>query len=252
MKALITGASSGMGRDMARILAKKGYDLILVARRQDRLDDVKKELDVNVECICTDLSIEENCFNLFEKVRDENIDILINNAGFGLFGEFTAIDITREMEMVNTNIKAVHILTKLFLRKFEEKDSGYILNVASAAGFFAGPMLSTYYATKSYVLRLSEAIYEELRRKKSNVKISVLCPGPVGTEFGDVAKVSFGMGGGLESHDVARYAIDKMFRGKLLIVPSLMMKTAVFLRHLISDKLMVRIVYHIQKNKCEH
>ena len=145
MLALITGASSGIGRDMAYYLANLGYDLILVARRKERLEEIKNNVNVNVKIIDTDLLIEENVFKLYEKVKKENIDILINNAGFGLFGIFSKTDLNRELEMIDLNIKTYHILTKLFLTDFLKKDSGYILNVCSSAGFLAGPRLSTYY-----------------------------------------------------------------------------------------------------------
>ena len=108
---------------------------------------------------------------------------MLNNAGFGAFGEFNSTSLEKELDMINVNIKAVHILTKLFLKDFIKKDKGYILNVASIAAFQAGPLMATYYSSKAYVLRLTLSIYEELRRLKSNVKVSVLCPGPVDTNF---------------------------------------------------------------------
>ena len=187
MLALITGASSGMGKDMAKILADRGYDLILVARRRDRLEDLANSLSVNVNIVDLDLSIEKNVFKIYEKFKDKDIDLLINNAGFGLFGEFVATDLNTELKMIDVNIKAYHILTKLFLQDFVKKDKGYILNVCSSAGFMAGPRLSTYYATKNYITKLTMAINEELRVKKSKVVISALCPGPVATEFNKVA-----------------------------------------------------------------
>ena len=171
MKALITGASSGIGKNMAYVLANKGIDLILVARNKDELLKIKANVKVNVEVIELDLLKEKNVFKLYEMCKDRNIDILINNAGFGLFGLFTETDLDRELEMIDLNIKAYHILTKLFLKDFVEKDNGYILNVASSAGFMAGPRLSTYYATKNYVLKLTMAFYDELRQSGSNVVV---------------------------------------------------------------------------------
>ncbi|MHB8062158.1 MAG: SDR family NAD(P)-dependent oxidoreductase, partial [Ruminiclostridium sp.] len=174
MKALITGASSGIGRDMSIILSKKGYDLILVARRMEKLEELKKTLSTDVQTISLDLSKEESCFSLYEQVKNESVDILINNAGFGIFGAFDEIDIHEELKMLNTNIIAVDILTKLFLKDFKRKNSGYILNVASSAAFLPGPLLSSYYASKAYVLRLTEAIHEELRRAGSKVYVGSL------------------------------------------------------------------------------
>ena len=115
MKALITGASSGIGKDMAKYLSNLGWDLILVARREDRLEKLQKSLKTNVQIIPLDLGIEENCFKLYDQVKNEQIDLLINNAGFGLFGNTFETDLNRELEMINLNVKAMHILTKLFL-----------------------------------------------------------------------------------------------------------------------------------------
>ena len=150
--------------------------------------------------------------------------------------------------MIDVNIKAVHYLTKKFLIKFKEKNSGHILNVASSAGFMAGPKLSTYYATKNYVLRLTEAIYEELKVDKSNVKISCLCPGPVDTEFNKVAHGEFHTSS-LSSEYVAKYAIKEMFKNKLYIIPSFKMKAAVFLTRLAPRKILLKITYKIQDRK---
>ena len=249
MKALITGASSGIGRDMARELAKRGCDLILVARRTDRLEEIKNEITgVSVEIIKCDVSTEENCAELYNSVKDKGVDMLVNNAGFGLAGEFLSTDLNRELNMIKTNVVAVHMLTKLFLKDFAEKDRGIILNVASSAAYMAGPYLSTYYATKNYVRRLTEAVYQELKEKNSNVSVSVLCPGPVNTEFNDVADVKFALKG-LSSEYVARYEIEKALKGKLYIIPGLQMKLGVFLLRFTPNKLMLKISAHIQKKK---
>lgn len=247
MKALVTGASSGIGREMAEILSDMGYDLILVARRKKKLEELKKQLTTKVTIINLDISSTYNCMKLYDKVKKEDIDIVINNAGFGLFGEFTETSLDKELDMIDTNIKAVHTLTKLFLKDFKEKDSGYILNVSSSAAFLSGPLMSTYYATKGYVLKLTEAIYEELRREDSNVYIGALCPGPVDTEFNDVANVKFSIQS-LNSHDVAEYAINQMFKRKLIIIPGWKMKFIIFSR-LLPRKLLLRINYNIQKKK---
>ena len=191
MKALITGASSGIGRDMARVLSDKGYDLILVARRKTKLEKLQKELKTNVEIIPMDISSTYNCMSLYNQVKKEDIDIVINNAGFGVFGEFANTNIDKELDMIDINIKTVHLLTKLFLKDFKSKDKGYILNVASSAAFLPGPLMAGYYATKSYIYQLTTAISQELKKDKSNVYIGVLCPGPVDTEFNKVAKVNF-------------------------------------------------------------
>ena len=248
MKALITGASSGIGKDMARYLSSLGYDLILVARRKTYLENLKKELSTNVKIIPYDLAVQDNLDNLWNEVKDEDINLLVNNAGFGLFGEFDKTDLDREFEMIDVNIKALHYLTKKFLIKFKKEDKGRILNVASSAGFMAGPKLSTYYASKNYALRLSEAIYEELKVAKSNVHISCLCPGPVDTEFNKVAHGEFHTKS-LTSEYVAKYAIDHSLKNKLYIIPSFRMKAAIFLTRLVPRKLLLKITYQIQDRK---
>ena len=248
MKALITGGSSGIGRDIAYYLSSKGIDLIIVGRNINALNSVKEKCKTNVEIIDMDLSIRENVYKLYELTKDKNIDILINNAGFGLFGNFIETDLDREINMIDLNIVSVHILTKLFLNDFVKKDSGYILNVASSAGFMAGPKLSTYYATKNYVLRSTLAIYEELRHINSNVKVSVLCPGPVETNFNNVAGGSFNTKSATSEY-VAKYAIDKMFKNKLIIIPTIKMKLAIFMTRLVPNKLLLKINYRIQNTK---
>ena len=248
MKALITGASSGIGRDMSIILSQKGYDLILVARRMEKLEELKKTLSTDVQTISLDLSKEEACFSLYEQVKEEDIDILINNAGFGIFGVFDEIDIQGELKMIDTNIKAVDILTKLFLKDFKRKNSGYILNVASSAAFLPGPLLSSYYASKAYVLRLTEAIYEELRRAGSKVYVGSLCPGPVDTEFNQTANVKFSVKG-LTSQYVADYAIKQMFKRKLTIVPGTTMKLVRFFEKFVPEKPLLKMAYRMQKRK---
>lgn len=248
MKAFITGASSGIGKDMAKYLASKNVDLILVARRKEKLEELKRKLTVDVKILSYDLTKKENVFKVFEEVKDENIDIVINNAGFGLFGELLETDLERELEMIDLNIVSYHILTKLFLKKLESQGHGYLMNVCSSAGFLAGPRLSTYYATKNYILKLTMAVYEELRRRKSPVSISALCPGPVNTEFNKVAKGAFTIKGE-SSEYIAKYAIDKMLEKKLIIVPTIKMKLGLFLSRFTPWKILLRITYNIEMRK---
>lgn len=248
MLALITGASSGIGKSLAINLSNQGYDLILVARRKKKLQELKKQLKTKVEIINLDISSTYNCMDLYNQVKDKDIDILINNAGFGLFGEFSETSLDKELDLIDTNIKAVHILTKLFLRDFIKKDKGYILNVASSAAFMSGPLMSSYYASKGYVLKLTEAISEELHKNKSNVYIGCLCPGPVDTEFNKIANVEFSVKA-LTSEEVANYAIKQMFRRKTIIIPSIKMKIACTISRFIPRKLLLKITYRIQKRK---
>ena len=248
MIALITGASSGIGADMARILSEKGYDLILVARNKRKMESLSKELKTNVEIIPMDISSTYNCTELYNMVKKKDIDILINNAGFGLFGHFNTTKLDKELDMIELNIKTVHTLTKLFLKDFLKKNKGHILNVASSAAFMPGPLMATYYATKAYVLHLTEAINEELKRDNKNVYVGALCPGPVNTNFNKVAGVSFNLDS-LESYDVAKYAINKMLKNKVVIIPGIKIKIGIFILRFLPRNLVRKIAYKIQKSK---
>lgn len=254
MIALITGASSGIGRAMAKNFASRGFNLILVARRKERLEELKAQIkqnyDVKVKIICKDLGCVQSCIELHDEVKAVNVDILINNAGFGLYGRFDQTDLDTELNMIDINIKAVHVLTKLFLRDFRERNYGFILNVASVAGFMAGPMLATYYATKNYVLQLTKAIYEELRADNCNVYIGALCPGPVNTEFNQVAGAEFAVGG-ITDTEAAEYAIEKMFDGELIIIPKAMIKATAFASRIAPTKLMLKATMAMQKARTE-
>lgn len=250
MKALITGASSGIGKEIARCLASRGYDLFLVARNTQKLCDLRDELcaKVNVRVITLDLSREQDSLDLYEHTKYEKIDFLVNNAGFGVYGKFTDVPLERELQLIHTNVCAVHILTKLYLKDMVERNSGYILNVGSAAGFLAGPTFSSYYASKNYVVRLTQAIHEELRRDKINVGVSVLCPGPVQTNFNNVADVKFCIRG-LTPELVAKYAVEKTLKGKMIITPGFEMKATAFFRHFAPEPLLTRISYNVQMKK---
>lgn len=248
MKILITGASSGIGKDMAKILAKKADKLVLVARDVAKLEEVKKELekDTKIEIISMDLSSEENCREIHRTVQD--VDILINNAGFGDCGDFTKTSLDKEMNMIKTNIVAYHILTKLYLTDMKQKNSGKILNVASIAGFMPGPLMATYYATKNYVVKLSEAIREELRKEKSKVQISILCPGPVKTNFNKVANVKFNLREA-NSMQVAKYAVKKLEKGKFYIIPGIDVQIARIGAKILPTNIISKFAYMAQKRK---
>lgn len=250
MKAIVTGASNGIGKDIANALSEKGYDLVLAARSKDKLEILKQQLNTSVEVECLDLSKPESCMELYNKYKDQDIDVLVNNAGFGLFGEFDKTDLDIELNMIGLNITAVHILTKLFVKKMKKQNYGYILNVSSSAAFVSGPLMAAYYSTKAYVLRLTQAINEELRRSKSRVYICALCPGPVATGFGQRANASFALKG-LSSKYVAEYAIEKMLRGKPVIIPGLTMKLAKLGVRFLPDKLSARFAYYFQNKKAK-
>ena len=249
MRALITGASSGMGRDMAKYLASFGYDLFVVSKNKEDLEDIFKDLNVKVVSIGLDLTEVDNCIKLHKMLKKENIDILINNAGFGDAGNFSETSLNKELNMIDLNIKAYHILTKLFLQDFIKRDYGRILNVASMAGFMPGPYMATYYATKNYIVSLSLAIYEELKNDNSNVKISIFCPGPVDTNFNNVANVKFNLKS-LSSEYASKYAIDNMFKDKVIILPP-NMKVNHLLTKISPTNLVLFVNSKIQRRKIE-
>ena len=246
MKVLITGASSGMGREMARILADTYDELILVGRDKKRLSELKEELSgkSKIEIEAMDLSDVLNCKKLYQKYKD--VDLLINNAGFGDYGEFVSSDLDKDLLMIQTNVMALHALTKLYLGDMVKRDSGHILNVASIAGFMPGPLMATYYATKGYVVRLSEAIREELRRSHSKVKISILCPGPVKTNFEKAANVSFYFPG-VDAKKVAKYALDHLNR--FYIVPGFGTKVSRIFLQMVPGSLSAKIMYKLQSQR---
>ena len=171
--ACITGASSGIGKEFAVQLADRGFDLILIARNTDALEKISESLGVHVDILHCDLSSEVQTIELAEQLKRRKIDMLINNAGFGDIGYFDETGMAKDMDMINVNIRALHILTKKLLPVFLKRDKGYILNVASSAGLLpGGPYMAAYYATKAYVVSMTSAIYHELKIRKSHVHIS--------------------------------------------------------------------------------
>ena len=247
--ALITGASSGIGKEFARRYAEKGYRLILTARRESVLQRFGEELSTDVVIIPADLSDEKQCFELLEKLKDEDIDVFINNAGFGLAGSFLTTDIEREVNMIKVNDIAMHIMFKGILQKMDTRGSGTILNVASSAGLFpGGPYMAGYYASKAYVVSLTRAVVQELKEKGSNVHVCALCPGPVDTDFNRNADVVFSLKGISASQCVSE-CLKEMDRKKIIIVPSVMMKAAVSLSKLAPAGLLTAMTGHQQKKK---
>ena len=247
--AVVTGASSGIGREIAKNLADRGYNLVLAARRTERLQELSLTFGTEVEILGIDLSKEENVLSLYDRCKDKDVEILVNNAGFGTFGEFSKTELSKDLDMIALNIEAVHILTKLFLRDFIKKDKGRILNVASAAGFMpSGPLLSTYYATKHYVLTLGQSIAKELKKSGSRVTVSTLCPGPVKTEFDSVAGVEFGAVG-MEAKRVADIAVSGMLAGKIKIIPGFFIKAGRIFTKVLPDGVTAAFAYKFQKAK---
>ena len=248
MKALVTGATSGIGMSIAKKLSDRGWALILTGRNEDVLKNLQKQLGGDVEIIAADLAKREEVFKVYGFCKGKDVDMLVNNAGFGLFGKFDETDLDDELNMINVNITALHILTKLFLRDFKKKNRGRILNVASAAGFMSGPLMSSYYASKNYVVKLTLAIYEELRREKSGVTVTMLCPGPVDTNFNNRAGVVFSMKP-ISPDYAAECAVQKALSGKLFAIPGLTVKLGILGSKLVPDKLLAAVTYNIQHGK---
>ena len=247
--AVITGASSGIGTEFARRLAKEGYPLVLVARRRERLEELAESLQTDCIVITADLSDMEECKRVMRELDSKEIEVFINNAGFGYCGEILNIETQTELDMIDLNVKAMHLLAKLALERMVEKEKGYVLNVASSAGLLpAGPYMSAYYATKAYVTSFTRGVAEELRRKHSHVYIGCLCPGPVDTEFNKVANVEFALKG-ISAYECANYAVTQMFRKKVTIVPAFHMKALVVLSRFLPTKLYVRIAAKQQRKK---
>lgn len=247
--AVITGSSSGIGMEFAKKLSKRGYPLVLIARREDRLIKLSRELKTKCEIITADLSREEECYRVFYQLQDKEIGVLINNAGFGDCGKFTDTDLQKEMNMVQVNVKAVHVLMKLMLKKMQKKNYGYILNVASSAGLMpAGPYMAAYYATKAYVTSLTQAVAEELRECGSRVYVGCLCPGPVDTEFNRVANVEFALKG-INVQTCVDYALKQMGRRQTVIIPTRTMQLAMTFGRYLPVSLYIRMAAHQQKKK---
>lgn len=247
--ACITGASSGIGREFAVQLSKLGFRLILVARNTSALQELADSLSVPCKVISCDLTKEKSVLRLGDLLAKMDIDLLINNAGFGDLAPVMESDLQKSLDMIQVNITALHILTRKVLLVMIRRDYGYILNVASSAGLFpGGPYMATYYATKAYVTSFTSAIYEELAELNSNVHISMLCPGPVDTHFNDIAGVHFSLPG-ISSKYCVSYAIKQMRKGKLTIVPTLTLKAATFFSRFTPRKLLLSMIARQQQKK---
>lgn len=255
--ALVTGGSGGIGLEIAKVLARKGFDLVLVARRRDTLEAAAGQLegkfDIKAHVFAADLRRREAPEQIFDFLRNENIsiDALVNNAGFGLGGEFTETEVERELEMIQVNIAALTHLTKLFLPPMVKQRSGRILNVASTAAFQPGPLMAVYYATKAYVLSFSQALAEELRN--TGVTVTALCPGPTQTDFADAAQMTnsrlFTTFGVADADDVARYGVDAMLNGKRIAIPGIRNKVLAQANRLAPRALSTRLARLAQETR---
>lgn len=251
--ALITGAASGLGYELSLLLANDAYNLILIDIDAVKLDEVKSEIkktyDCNVNVLVKDLSKPNVATEIMEEIDNFTIDVLVNNAGFGLFGTFSDTDWQRELDMLYVHIITSTHLTKIVLEGMVKRGSGKILNISSLAAFQPGPLMSVYYASKSYLLSFSEAIANEL--KGTGVTVTVLCPGPTKTAFQDVVsenvsdnKISFNMA---SPSDVARYGYNAMKKGKTIAIPGLFNKFLATIHRFVSRSVAAKIVRNLQE-----
>lgn len=247
--AVITGASSGIGEELAKLYSHKGYCIALAARRQERLNKLAEKLATKTKIVPCDLSDRSQCRQLYESVRELDVELLVNCAGFGAVGNFDSISLERQIEMTEVNCVALMTLTHLFLKDFRYRDSGRILNVASSAGLLpGGPNMAVYYATKAYVVSLTNAIYDELAASGSGVGIAALCPGPVDTEFNDVTGGTFTLKG-ISAEYCAKCAALGLDRGERIIIPERKIRALTFINRLMPEKITLRLTGIQQKKK---
>lgn len=242
MKALVTGASSGLGLEVCKLLAQRGYDIVGVSRHEGEFAKLKDDFkERKFEFISFDLSNSNNVKSLIEKTKDIDFDYFYDNAGFGMIGHFDDGNIEKEMKMVDVNVKAAHMLLKEFVTRFYKKDKGNILVTASAAAFAPAPYMTPYYSTKAYMYYLCLGYWRELKERKSKVKLSVLCPGPVNTNFEKAGNVKFNIKP-ISCEKCAAYAVKKSLKGKTVIVPSFKIKLLHFFSHLFPKKFITKVI----------
>jgi short-subunit dehydrogenase len=256
--ALITGASVGIGHELARQVARGGYNLVLVARNADKLKAVADEmrtLGVQADYVISDLAQPSAPLGLFADLRNRGvtIDVLVNNAGFGALGPFDELDPQRQLDMIQVNVTAVVELTHLFLQGMIARNAGGILNVASTAAFQPGPHMAIYYASKAFVLSFSEAIAEELKR--TNITVSALCPGPTESEFRSRAKMDDSpvfrskFIPTMSAADVARAGYQAFRKGKRIVIPGIVNKLAVQSNRIAPRRAVTKVAGKINRSK---
>ncbi len=251
---LITGGSGGIGYRMAELFASHRRNLILAARDEQRLDEaggkIRESFPVEVQCIAMDLSRPGSARELYSEIPEGSVDVLINNAGFSAYGEFSRVEPGIELEMMNLNMISVAVLTRLFLREMVEEGEGRIMNVSSLAAFNPGPMMSVYSATKAFVLSLTLALAEEV--EGTGVNVCVLCPGPTRTGFARRAGAEESRlftGGMMDSTEVARQAYRGLNRGKRLIIPGLKNRVLAQLGRFLPRSTAAKVVKHLSDRK---
>jgi uncharacterized protein len=252
--ALVTGASSGLGVDFARQLAQMGCNLILIARREELLQEVAAEVagahGVQAEVIALDLAQPDAPQQLYDRLQADGkqVDVLVNNAGFGLYGEFIALDWERERDVFQVNMLAVAHLTKLFLRDMVARDSGYILQMSSIGAYLPSPLYATYSATKAFVQNFSEAVHYELRN--TGVSVTVVSPGIVRTSFHDVAGQQYTLYQRMvmmESADVVRIGLKAMLKRRSSVVPGYMNALSIWSMRFIPRRVQAALGYATMK-----
>jgi short-subunit dehydrogenase len=255
--ALITGGSSGIGLALAREIAAHGHDVVLSARNRDALEAaagaIEGKYGVRADVIPADLRSADAADKLYQTISNQKLDIgiLVNNAGFGLGGEFLETDLQREVEMIQVNITAVTQLTKMFAAGMVRRRSGRVMNVASTAAFQPGPLMAVYYATKAYVLSFSQAVAEELR--DTGVTVTALCPGATATAFAETAEISntrlFTRLGVDDAESVAAYGYKAMMRGERIAIPRLRDRVMVQAERITPRALVTTITRRLQENR---
>lgn len=257
--ALITGASRGIGLELAKLFAKDGYPLILVARSKDQLEHIREILinayHIDVVIMVEDLSIPYIAKTIYQNIVQKGlrVDYLVNNAGFGDYGPFLQASLECHYEMIQVNVLSVMELCHYFANDMKQHHFGHILNVGSIASFFPGPFMATYYASKAFVLSFSEALSKELR--PYGIFVTVLCPGTTDTHFFQVANASSDKTDLLKhmrpasAYSVAQYGYHKMMKKKVIAVYGMKNRTAIFMNRLISRRLSRNIVYRIQNER---
>jgi uncharacterized protein len=250
--ALITGATSGLGFDFVKLFASDGYDLVLVSRNEQKMNEIKKSYsNVNITVIAKDLSKENAAIEVYDEIKKTGlqIDMLVNNAGFGLAGDFDQIDLLQQTEMLNLNINALTQLTHCFIPEMKQRKFGKILNVASTAAFQPLPKMAVYSASKAYVLSFSEAIAEELAG--TGVTVTTLCPGATKTNFAAVANVENTkmFSRAMNSEKVAKQAYDALLSGKRVVITGGFNKTHAIFAKLLPRKTVVKISKAITSQK---
>jgi short-subunit dehydrogenase len=253
--ALITGASGGIGFELARVFAEKGYDLVVVARRESAMqslaDEVQQKFNTRTTILVKDLTLPGSPEEVFAAVQAQRltVDVLVNNAGFALYGEFTELDTEKQLQLLQLNIVTLTHLTKLFVTVMKARKSGRVLNIASTAAFVPGPLMAVYYASKAYVLSFSEAIAKEL--EGTGVTVSTLCPGPTESGFQERAamtesKLVQDRSTLMKADTVARIGYEGLMAGKAVIIPGTVNKIQTLLPRIVPRELVPTIVMNAQ------